>query len=211
LAIASIYQLSFTFATWRVKKAAEEYSKGDFDKERNYLDSVANIKAYPLLGYTFKECQEREINMGLDLKGGMNVILEVSVADLIVNLSENSTNKTFREAIKQAKINQADAQDDFVTLFYDAFKEINPDLQLNAVFSTYSLKDRINNTTSDDDVLKIIREEAQSAIDNSLNVLRSRIDKFGVVQPTIQKIDGNSGRILIELPGVKEPKRVRKL
>jgi len=211
LAIASIYQLSFTFATWQVKKTAEEYSKGDFDKERNYLDSVANIKAYPLLGYTFKECQEREINMGLDLKGGMNVILEVSVSELIVNLSENSTNKTFRDAIKQAKINQADAQDDFVTLFYDAFKKINPDLQLNAVFSTYSLKDRINNKTSDDDVLKIIREEAQSAIDNSLNVLRSRIDKFGVVQPTIQKIDGNSGRILIELPGVKEPKRVRKL
>ncbi len=211
LAIASIYQLSFTFATWQVKKTAQELSNGDFDKERNYLDSVANIKAYPLLGYTFKECQEREINMGLDLKGGMNVILEVSVADLIVNLSENSTNKTFREAIKQAKIDQANAQADFVTLFYDAFKKINPDLQLNAVFSTYALKDRINNKTSDADVLKIIREEAQSAIDNSLNVLRSRIDKFGVVQPTIQKIDGNSGRILIELPGVKEPKRVRKL
>ena len=211
LAIASIYQLSFTFATWQVKKAAGEYSKGNFDKERNYLDSVANIKAYPLIGYTFKECQEREINMGLDLKGGMNVILEVSVSDLIVNLSENSSNKTFIEAIKQAKIDQEDAQADFVTLFYEAFKKINPDLQLNAVFSTYSLKDRVNNTTSDADVLKIIREEAQSAIDNSLNVLRSRIDKFGVVQPTIQKIDGNSGRILIELPGVKEPKRVRKL
>jgi len=211
LALASIYQLSFTYATWSVKKAAEEYSKGDFDKERNYLDSVSNIQAYPILGYTFKQCQEREINMGLDLKGGMNVILEVSVADLIVNLAENSTNETFKKAIEVAKIKQADAQDDFVTLFYESFKEINPDLQLNAVFSTFSLKDRINNKTSDDDVLRIIREEAQSAIDNSLNVLRSRIDKFGVVQPTIQKIDGNSGRILIELPGVKEPKRVRKL
>ncbi len=211
LALASIYQLSFTYATWRVKSAAQEYSGGDFDKERHYLDSVSNNQAYPFPKYTFKECQEREINMGLDLKGGMNVILEVSVAELIENLSEKSTNETFIQAIKKAKKDQANSQDDFITLFYTAFKEINPDLMLNKVFATYSLKDRINNSTSDDDVLKIIRQEAQDAIDNSLNVLRSRIDKFGVVQPTIQKLEGNSGRILIELPGVKEPKRVRKL
>ncbi|MCF6366074.1 MAG: protein translocase subunit SecDF [Bacteroidales bacterium] len=211
LALASIYQLSFTYATYRVKKAAKDYAQGDYDKERIYLDSVANIRAYPFPKYTFKECQEREINMGLDLKGGMNVILEVSVSELIVGLADNSTNQTFREAIKSAKVKQANATSDFITLFYESFKEIDPNLQLNAIFSTYTLKDRINSSTTDDDVLKIIRQEAQDAIDNSLNVLRSRIDKFGVVQPNIQKLEGNSGRILIELPGIKEPKRVRKL
>lgn len=211
LAVASIYQLSFTYATWRVKKQAREYAKGDLNKERNYLDSVASVKAYPFPAYTFKECQDRELNLGLDLKGGMNVMLEVSVADLIVNLSDNNQNPTFKKAIILAKERQAKTQSDFITLFYEAFKEIDPKAQLSAIFGTYSMKDRIKHGTSDADVLKILRQEANDAIDNSLNVLRSRIDKFGVVQPSIQKLEGNSGRILIELPGVKEPKRVRKL
>ncbi len=211
LALASIYQLSFTYATWRVKKQAREYAKGDLNKERNYLDSVANEEVYPILSYTFKECQDRELNLGLDLKGGMNVMLEVSISDLIVNLSDNNQDPTFRKAIALAKERQATAQSDFITLFYDAFKELDPNAQLSAIFGTYSMKDRIKHGTPDADVLKILREEANDAIDNSLNVLRSRIDKFGVVQPSIQKLEGNSGRILIELPGVKEPKRVRKL
>ena len=211
LAVASIYQLSFTYATWRVKTQAREFAKGNLNKERNYLDSVASVRAYPFPAYTFKECQERELNLGLDLKGGMNVMLEVSVADLIVNLSDNNQNPTFKKAIKLAKERQAKTQSDFITLFYEAFKEVDPDAQLSAIFGTYSMKDRIKHGTPDADVLKVLREEANDAIDNSLNVLRSRIDKFGVVQPSIQKLEGNSGRILIELPGVKEPKRVRKL
>ncbi len=211
LVVASIYQLSFTFATWRVKEKAREYAEGDYEKERSYLDSVANEKAYPFPAYTFKECQEREMNLGLDLKGGMNVILEVSVSELIVSMADNNPDPTFREAVRTAKQRQAETQDDFITLFYEAFKEIDPDAQLNAIFGTYSLKDRIKFETSDEDVLKVLREEAKDAINNSLNVLRSRIDKFGVVQPSIQKLEGNTGRILIELPGVKEPKRVRKL
>lgn len=211
LAVASIYQLSFTYATWRIKTQAREYAKGDLNKERNYLDSVASIKAYPFPAYTFKECQDRELNLGLDLKGGMNVMLEVSVADLIVNLSDNNQNPTFKKAIQLAKERQAKTQSDFITLFYEAFKEVDPNAQLSAIFGTYSMKDRIKHGTSDADVLKVLRQEANDAIDNSLNVLRSRIDKFGVVQPSIQKLEGNSGRILIELPGVKEPKRVRKL
>jgi len=211
LAIASVYQLSFTFATWRVKEEAREFSNGDYERETMFLDSVANEKAYPFPQYTFKECQEREINLGLDLKGGMNVILEVSVSELIVSLSDNNPDPTFREAVRLAKVRQAETQDDFISLFYEAFKELDPNAQLSAIFGTYSLKDRIKFETSDDDVLKVLREEAQDAIDNSLNVLRSRIDKFGVVQPSIQKLEGNTGRILIELPGVKEPKRVRKL
>ena len=211
LAAASIYQLSFTYATWRVKTEARDYAKGDLNKERNFLDSVASEKAYPFPAYTFKECQDRELNLGLDLKGGMNVMLEVSVADLIVNLSDNNQNPTFKKAIELAKERQAKTQSDFITLFYEAFKEVDPNAQLSAVFGTYSMKDRIKHGTSDADVLKVLREEANDAIDNSLNVLRSRIDKFGVVQPSIQKLEGNSGKILIELPGVKEPKRVRKL
>jgi len=211
LALASIYQLSFTYATWRVKKQAREFAKGDLNKERNYLDSVASVQAYPFPAYTFKECQDRELNLGLDLKGGMNVMLEVSVADLIVNLSDNNQSPTFKKAIELAKKRQAETQSDFITLFYEAFKEVDPNAQLSAVFGTYSMKDRIKHGTPDADVLKVLREEANDAIDNSLNVLRSRIDKFGVVQPSIQKLEGNSGRILIELPGVKEPKRVRKL
>ncbi len=211
LAAASIYQLSFTYATWRIKKQAREYAKGDLNKERNYLDSVASEQAYPFPAYTFKECQDRELNLGLDLKGGMNVMLEVSVADLIVNLADGNRDTTFRKAIKIAKEREATSQSDFITLFYEAFKKIDPNAQLSAIFGTYSLKDRIKHGTSDQDVLKVLREEAKDAIDNTLNVLRSRIDKFGVVQPSIQKIEGNSGRILIELPGVKNPKRVRKL
>ena len=211
LAVASIYQLSFTFASWLVKEDARAFANGDYEKERLFLDSVANETAYPFPKYTFKECQEREINLGLDLKGGMNVILEVSVSELVVNLADNNPDPTFRNAILRAKQKQTETQDDFITLFYESFKEIDPNAQLSAIFGTYSLKDRIKLGTSDADVLKVLREEAQDAIDNSLNVLRSRIDKFGVVQPTIQKLEGRTGRILIELPGVKEPKRVRKL
>jgi SecD/SecF fusion protein len=209
MALASIFQLSFTFVTSSVKNKAIDFAKGDLNKERGFLDSVANEKVY--FGLTYKDCQKREINLGLDLKGGMNVTIEVSVVDLVRNLSDNSNDKTFNKAINLAKKRQASSQEDFITLFYKAFKEIDPNAKLNAVFGTYTLKDRIKHNTSDEDVLKILRKEANDAIDNSLNVLRSRIDRFGVIQPNIQKLEGNTGRILIELPGIKDPKRVRKL
>ena len=212
LALASLYQLSFTFVTWGIKSDAAEYAKGDFKKERAYLDSVEAKKAYPILGFTYSECEKREMNLGLDLKGGMNVILEVSVVDLIKNMSNNPNDSTFKAIIKLAREKQKSAQDDFVTLFYQAFKEITKDkAELAAFFQTEEMQDRINIGTPDDKVLEVLREEAKDAIDNSLNVLRSRIDRFGVVQPTIQKLDGNTGRILIELPGIKDPARVRKL
>ncbi|PID88073.1 MAG: protein translocase subunit SecDF [Bacteroidia bacterium] len=216
LGIASIFQLSFTYTTWRVKQKARTYATDaggniDYNKEQSYLDSMANKDVYLFSAYTFKECQEREMNLGLDLRGGMNVILEVSVADLILNLSDNSRDSVFLASIAKAKAMQAESQDNFVDLFYQAFKATDPQARLSSIFSTYALKDRVKFETSDEDVLKVIREEAQDAIDNSLNVLRSRIDKFGVVQPSIQKLEGGNGRILIELPGVKEPQRVRKL
>ena len=211
LALASIYQLSFTFVSSQVKRQAAEYGQGNYDKELEYLDSMSNKKVYPLLGFTFKDCQQSEINLGLDLKGGMNVILEISVPDLVLNLADNNEDPTFRKAMKLARERQTESTDDFITLFYEAFKEIDPNAQLAAIFGTYELKDRIKPNTPDDAVLEVLRTEAKDAVDNSLNVLRTRIDRYGVVQPNIQKLEGETGRIMIELPGVKDPKRVRKL
>ena len=211
LALASIYQLSFTFITSQIKGDAQTYAQGDYEKELHYLDSMANKKVYPLIGFTFRECQQSELNLGLDLKGGMNVILEVSIPDLVINMAEGNEDPTFRTAIKLAKERRQDSQKDFITLFHEAFKETDANAQLAAIFGTYELKDRIKPGTSDVEVLKVLREESKDAVDNSLNVLRTRIDRYGVIQPNIQKLEGESGRIMIELPGVKDPKRVRKL
>jgi SecD/SecF fusion protein len=213
LALVSLYQLSFTFFTWLERQKAEEYANGDQEKERAYLDSVANEGIYNFLwlrDYTYRECQEREINLGLDLKGGMNVVLEVSVVDLIKSLSNNSKDPTFLKAIELAHERQKNSQEDFVTLFGEAFEEIDPGARLAAIFSTRELKDRINFESTNQEVLSVIREETNSAIDNSFNVLRNRIDRFGVAQPQIQQLE-NQGRIMIELPGIDNPDRFRKL
>ncbi len=210
-ALVSLYQLSFTLVTSSVKSDAKFAAKGDAAKEAAYLDSVAGKKAYPLLGYTFRECQAREINLGLDLKGGMNVTLEISVIDLVKSLADNSQDPTFQKAIKMAVEKQKNSQKDFVSLFGESFSQIDPNAKLSAIFGTLDLKDRIKYNTSNEEVLKILQKETQDAIDNSFNILRTRIDRFGVVQPNIQKLEGNTGRILVELPGIKEPERVRKL
>ena len=177
-------------------------------KEFQYLDSIANESVW--LGYTLKECREKEINLGLDLKGGMNVTLEVSVADIIRSLADNNTTPNFTQALSLATESQkTNSQEEYLDLFVKEYKKLDPNAKLASVFSTFDLKDRISLTTSNDEVVKILREEIEGAISNSFNVLRTRIDRFGVVQPNIQKL-GN-GRILIELPGIKEPERVRKL
>ncbi len=211
LALASIYQLSFTFIASKIKSDAENYGNGDYEKELQYLDSMGNKKVYPILGFTFKECQQNEINLGLDLKGGMNVILEVSIPDLVLNMSGNNNNPTFQKAIKLARKRSQESQGNFIDLFYEAFKEIDANAKLAAIFGTFELKDRVKPNTPDEDIIKLLKEEAKDAVDNSLNVLRTRIDRYGVIQPNIQKLEGETGRIMIELPGVKDPKRVRKL
>lgn len=208
LTLVCLFYLSFTVVTSTYNKKAKEYAAGDKMKEFQYLDSIANESVW--LGYTLKECREKEINLGLDLKGGMNVTLEVSVADIIRSLSDNNTTPNFTQALSLASERQkTNSQVDFIDLFVKAYKELDPNAKLATVFSTFELKDRISLTTSNEDVVKILREEIDGAISNSFNVLRTRIDRFGVVQPNIQKL-GN-GRILIELPGIKEPERVRKL
>ena len=212
LAGICIYYLSFTVITQNVAKDAKEYAKGNPDKEYQYMDSLSSEVVYNLgfRKYTLRECQEREINLGLDLKGGMNVILEISVEDIIKAMANNSKDTTFQKAIRLAKEYQKDSREDFITLFGRAFETVDPNARLAAVFNTIELKDKIDFNASNEEVLKVISQELKDAIDNSFNILRSRIDRFGVVQPNIQKLE-QAGRIMIELPGVKDQKRVRSL
>ena len=212
LAGICIYYLSFTVVTKSVTKDAKEYAKGNPDKEYQYMDSLSSEVVYNLgiRKYTLRECQEREINLGLDLKGGMNVILEISVEDIVKAMANNSKDTTFQKAIKLAKEYQKDSREDFITLFGRAFEAVDPDARLAAVFNTLELKDKIDFNASNEEVLNILRTESKDAIDNSFNILRSRIDRFGVIQPNIQRLE-QAGRIMIELPGVKDQKRVRSL
>jgi SecD/SecF fusion protein len=211
-ALVCLYQLSFTWVTSRIEKKASDYAKGDYKKEYAYLDSVSGRVVYNLgvVKYTFRDCQERQLNLGLDLKGGMNVVLEVSVVDILKAMSNYSTDSTFNKAIERAKVLQQNSQEDFVTLFGKAFEQINPNAKLAAIFSTIQFKDKVKINSSNSQVLSVIQEETDAAITNSFNILRSRIDKFGVVQPNIQQLE-TKGRILVELPGIKEQERVRKL
>ena len=208
LALVSAFYLSFSVVTNHYDKKAAEYAQGDDAKEYQYLDSIAGEKVW--FGYTLKECREKEINLGLDLKGGMNVTMEVSVPEIIRALSGYNTTENFNNAIALAQEKQKSSGADFLTLFFESFYEIDPNAQLASVFSTFELRDKVSLTSTNQEVENVVREEVQGAIDNSFNVLRTRIDRFGVVQPNIQKLS-QTGRILIELPGIKEPERVRKL
>ena len=208
LALVSAFYLSFSVVTNHYDNKAAEYAQGDDAKEYQYLDSVAGEKVW--FGYTLKECREKEINLGLDLKGGMNVTMEVSVPEIIRALSGYNTTENFNNAIALAQEKQKSSGADFLTLFFESFYGIDPNAQLASVFSTFELRDKVSLTSTNQEVENVVREEVQGAIDNSFNVLRTRIDRFGVVQPNIQKLS-QTGRILIELPGIKEPERVRKL
>ena len=213
LALVSIYQLSFTGATFKVRKEAKVYAKGDLVKQRKYVDSISALpkEDWSYLGYTFKEVQRKEMNLGLDLKGGMNVILEVSVEDILKALSNYNTDKTFAGALARAKAEyRIQSQSDFLSLFGRAFQEIDPNAKLAAIFGTVELRDKINFNSTNEDVLKVLDDELSSAITNAFNILRTRIDRFGVVQPNITHL-ATKGRILIELPGQDDPKRVREL
>lgn len=214
LALVCLYQLSFTVVTSRIEKKATEFAKGDPKLKSYYKDSVAGETVYNFLGlkkYTYRDCQEREFNLGLDLKGGMNVMMEVSVVDLIRSLSNNSTDPTFEAAIRLARQRQIDgSQSDFVTLFGEAFSETDPNAKLAAVFNTVELRDKIKYNSTNEEVLAVLSDETKVAIANSVRILRTRIDQFGVAQPNFQEL-GTAGRVMIELPGIKDPERVRKL
>ena len=235
LAVFSLYQLSFSYITRRVENKAAEYAtsaesvelaktlangnQNAYDylldsiqgaRETYYLDSMSTVKVYPIFGQTYRQAKEMEINLGLDLKGGMNVMMEVSVPDIIQVLSGHSTDPVFVEALRIANEQHLNSQRDFVDLFGDACQQLDPNAKLAPIF-LFEFKDKgitVNSTNAE--VLDVIKEETNSAIDRSYQILRTRIDRFGVAQPNIQKLE-NSGRILVELPGIKDPKRVRKL
>ena len=206
LTLACAFYLSFSFVTrYQMNKAAED-PKGS----AHYLDSMQNQKVW--LGiYTLKQCREMEIGLGLDLKGGMNVILEVSVPDVVKALADNKPDEAFNKAVAEAAKLQINSQEDFVTLFVREYKKLAPEGKLAELFATQQLKDKVNTRSTDAEVEKVLREEVKAAVDNSYNVLRTRIDRFGVAQPNIQTLEGKMGRIMVELPGIKEPERVRKL
>ncbi|WP_298550687.1 protein translocase subunit SecDF [uncultured Parabacteroides sp.] len=208
LTLVCMFYLSFSFVTRHYNSKAAEYAGGDPVKESSYLDSLSTQKVW--LGYTLKQCREMEISLGLDLKGGMNVVLELNVADVIRSLSNNNQDENFNKALDLAYAHQATSQKDFIDLFADEYKKLDNGARLSAIFSTFELKDKITPQSSDAQVIAVLKEELKSAIDNSFNVLRTRIDRFGVVSPNIQRLE-TAGRILVELPGVKEPERVRKL
>ncbi len=206
LTLVCVFYLSFSFVTsYHMGKAAED-PKG----EQHYIDSMQNQKVW--LGvYTLKQSREMEIGLGLDLKGGMNVIMEVSVPDIVKALADHKSDVKFNQAVETARQASVTSQSDFITLFVNEYKKLAPEGNLASIFATQQLKDKVTTRSTDDEVVKVLREEVQAAIDNSFNVLRTRIDRFGVVQPNIQTLEGAMGRIMIELPGVKEPERVRKL
>ena len=210
LTLVCVFYLSFSFVTRHYTNKAKELAKGDVKVEQDYLDSLANEKVY-FGNWTLKQCREMEISLGLDLKGGMNVILEVSVPDVIKVLADNKPDATFNQALSNAAKQATTSQDDVITLFVKEYHKLAPDARLSELFATQQLKDKVNQKSSDAEVEKVLREEVKAAVDNSYNVLRTRIDRFGVVQPNIQSLEDKMGRIMVELPGIKEPERVRKL
>ena len=234
LLIACFWQLSFTLVTALQNNKAKKYAEAAAiaiqetpafakvaaedqayyldsikkDQQKWYTDSISNEKVY--FGYKFKDVRSKEINLGLDLKGGMNVMLQVQLEDLVKALSGNSVDPQFLQALNLAKTRSVNSQSDFITLFGEAWEETTGGARLSQIFGTYEMRESIKPESTNAEVLSVIKKEAESAVANSFNVLRNRIDRFGVTQPSIQKL-GNSGRILVELPGVKEPERVRKL
>lgn len=236
-AVVCLYQLSFTFFARKVERDARSYAHSDrfanlaenlaggneimegvlLDsimrvEERFYLDSMMNVPVFNMgiRKYTFREVKERELNLGLDLRGGMNVTLEISVSEIVRALAGYTTDQTFQSAMERALEMQKTSRDDFISLFGRAFEEVDPGASLAYFFSTPEMRERITVTSTNEDVLRVLRQEVNDAVDRSFQILRTRIDRFGVAQPNIQKL-ATSGRILVELPGIKEPERVRRL
>ena len=204
LTLASIFYLSFSVATRYFDSQAAKIQ--DPIAQQDYKDSVKYLGVY-----SYQKCLETQIGLGLDLKGGMNVILEISVPDVVEVLADHKTDQAFVKSMQEAKKEEETSQSDFISLFIDAYHRNAPGHRLAEIFATQQLKGKVSTQSTDKEVEKALREEVQTAIDNSFNVVRNRIDKFGVVQPNIQKLEGQQGRIMVEMPGIREPERIRKL
>ncbi len=217
ITLLCLYYLSFTFVSKKVDQDAIDYATDkngslNLSKKQKYLDSLWNQPVYNLFGaeYTYKEVKENELSLGLDLQGGMHVVLEISPIDILKGLSGNSTDPAFNAALLKAREMQKNSTDDYVTLFTKAFKEANPDKTLASLFTSAANKDRVKLSDPDDEVIKFLNEEVDGAIDRSFTILKTRIDQFGTSQPNIQRLQ-DKGRIQIEIPGADNPQRVRKL
>ena len=215
-ALICVYQLSFTLVADKVENDAVKYAENFPEEEREvkeklYLDSINSEEVYDILvaQYTYSDCKQRELNLGLDLKGGMNVTLEVMVVDVLKALANNTKDEVFTKAINNALTAQENSQSDFVTLFGQEFEKLSP-VNGMAVLFTSQLKDKVRINSNNQEVIEILSLEVEDAINRSFNILRSRIDRFGVTQPNIQRLE-TAGRILVELPGIKDPERARKL
>ena len=204
LTLASIFYLSFSVATSYYDSQAAKIK--DPIERQDYLDSVKYLGIY-----SYQKCLETQIGLGLDLKGGMNVVLEISVPDVVETLADHKQDAAFQKAMAEAKQEEMSSQKDFITLFVDAYHKVAPGHKLAEVFATQQLKGKVSTQSSDAEVEKALRDEVASAIDNSYNVVTNRIDQYGVVQPNIQKLEGQEGRLMVEMPGIREPERMRKL
>jgi SecD/SecF fusion protein len=211
LALVCLYQLSFTWVTKKVEDDAKAYAKGSLEKEKAYLDSISSQPVYPLFKHNYQYCKERELALGLDLKGGMNVTMQISLSELIKTLANNSTDVTFNQALHNADLVARTSPDNYIDIFMREFKKVSPNGKLAPIFATQSNQKSLKFDASNSDVEKYLRDQSNTAVTQSFNILRNRIDKFGVTSPNIQQQAGN--RILIELPGVSESskERVRKL
>jgi len=217
-ALACVYQLAFTYVTRSVEGDAEAFAQGNSQLREDYLDSMSNQVVFNVLidEFTYSEVKEKEINLGLDLRGGMNVILEVSVKDILKEIANNTNSVTFNEAIKLADANAANSQENYLDNFFGAFDQVNTESGANlqysdpSIFGTKEMNDKLGFSASDDAIKAELRDQINASVENVYTVLRARIDQFGVVQPNLQRL-GEGGRILVELPGVKDPDRVKKL
>lgn len=210
LGIVCLYSLSFNIITYNVEKKAKEFAKGDEAKEKAYLDSMATEKVYPLLGLTYQQVKSKEINLGLDLKGGMNVTMEISLAELTKSLAGNTSDENFNKALSNAQTQMNAGGKDFIALFVSEYEKLVPNGKLVDFFANQDNVAQLKANASNSDVKSYLSKEATSAIDRSFIILRSRIDGFGVVSPNMQKQEG-SNRIFIEMPGIQDKERVRKL
>ena len=210
LSLACIYQLSFTWVAAGIENDAKDFANGSIEKEEQYLDSIGGESVYPLFDYSYNEVKKNVLNLGLDLKGGMNVTLEVSVADVIRALSSYSEDEEFQKIIELAKQKQKGSQENFVQLFDESWSEIAPEKQMTSIFYTLENKDNIDRNATNEEVIEFLKGETDAAFDRTFEVLRTRVNLFGVAQPNIQKLEA-SDRILVELPGVKNKERVRQL
>lgn len=210
LAVVCLYQLSFTWVAQNVQNKAKEYAKGNAEKERAYLDSVSTLPVYPVFGHTYQYCVDRELALGLDLKGGMNVTMQISLRELVTSLSNNNTDPAFTQALTNAQARSVTEQKDYITLFVDEYEKLSPNTKLAAIFANSNNQEKLKYNSSNSEVEAYLKDQASVAVQQSYTVLHTRIDQFGVTQPNIQ-LQKSTNRILIELPGVKEPERVRKL